>query len=121
MATDLSLVIGVVVLAMVCGSTASASAKGTLPRNGAIGIRTKATKSSDAAWDAGHRAAVPIMRWTTWFGLLMTAVTVIAVIVLHPGDEPGWEVSAPILGLLGVFAGLMAAAVFANRAAKAVG
>lgn len=121
MATDLGLLIGVVVLTLVCGSIASASAKGALPRNGAIGIRTKATKSSDAAWDAGHRAAVPMMRWTTWFGVLMTMVTAAAVIVLRPGEEPGWEVTAPILGFAGVSVGLMAAGVVANRAAKAVG
>lgn len=121
MATDLGLLIGVVVLTMVCGSIASASARGALPRNGAIGIRTKATKSSDAAWDVGHRAAVPLMRWTTWFGVLMTVVTIVAVIVLRPGEGPGWEVAAPILGFVGVFVGLMAAGVVADRAAKAVG
>lgn len=120
MATDLGLLIGVVVLTLVCGSIASASAKGSLPRNGAVGIRTKATKSSDAAWDAGHRAAVPMMRVTTWFGVLLTVVTIVAVIILRPGEEPGWEVVAPVVGFAGMFLGLVAAGVIADRAAKAV-
>lgn len=36
-------------------------ANGTIPRGGLAGIRTAATRSSDAAWETGHRAARPVM------------------------------------------------------------
>lgn len=35
---------------------------GTNSRNDGSGIRTQATKTSDAAWNAGHKAAVPLLR-----------------------------------------------------------
>ena len=34
---------------------------GSLPRNGFAGVRTRFTKSSDAAWEATHRAAGPYL------------------------------------------------------------
>lgn len=42
-------------------------AAGTLERNSGMGLRTKATKTSDAAWTTGHLAAAP--------ALLTSAVT----------------------------------------------
>lgn len=44
--------VGVVLLVM-----AALGAKGTLPRNGFAGIRTRKTMTSDEAWNVGHRAA----------------------------------------------------------------
>ena len=41
---------------------AKQGALGLIGRNGAIGIRTRKTQASDAAWDAAHRAAAPLMR-----------------------------------------------------------
>lgn len=35
---------------------------GGLTRNGLVGIKTSATLQSDAAWSAGHAAAVPALR-----------------------------------------------------------
>lgn len=121
MGTDLSLLIGVVMLSGLTAALASMCGKGALPRNGAVGIRTRATKSSDEAWDAGHRAAVPLMRRSAWFGLVMAVVTVVLVVVLGPGEDPGWEVVVPIAGFIGVAVGLCLAGVVADRAAKAVG
>ncbi|HXU24240.1 MAG TPA: SdpI family protein [Tepidiformaceae bacterium] len=34
---------------------------GSLPRNGVAGVRTRFTRSSDAAWKATHRAAGPYL------------------------------------------------------------
>lgn len=121
MGTDLGLLIGVVVLTGLSWAMVSACASGSLPRNGAVGIRTKATKSSDAAWDAGHRAAVPAMRRTAWFGSAAVVLTVLLLVIARPGENPGWEVAVPVIGFVGVVAGLCGAGVVADRAAKKVG
>jgi hypothetical protein len=34
------------------------AARGSLPRNGLAGVRTRITMSSDVAWQTGHRAAL---------------------------------------------------------------
>lgn len=39
-------------------------AVGTIPRNRIVGVRTRATLASDAAWRVGHRAAVIPMSLT---------------------------------------------------------
>lgn len=42
--------------------------------NPVVGIRTKATLSSDKAWRLAHRVARPALRWTVWaaaIGLVM--------------------------------------------------
>ncbi len=41
----------------------AAAAKGKLPRGSSRGLITRATVSSDEAWLAAHRAALPIAKW----------------------------------------------------------
>lgn len=48
------------VLSLTVYGTAFAT-KGDQEPNGVIGIKTRATKSSNEAWVAGHRAAYPLM------------------------------------------------------------
>lgn len=58
----LPLVISLVGASIVFVVTAQMGAHGRLPPNGVIGFRTASTLQSDAAWEAGHRAAVPALR-----------------------------------------------------------
>lgn len=118
MGAYISLVVAVALLAAAIGAVAGASSRGTLARNDAVGIRTKATKSSDAAWDAGHRAAVPAMRATAWFGAATVLIGVVVAFIVRPGETPGAEITVPVVGFLGEIVGTVAAARVADRAAR---
>lgn len=49
-------------VAVVLVTTTRAAARGDLPRNAWVGIRTGATGMSDVAWKAGHAAALGPMK-----------------------------------------------------------
>ncbi|MFE4466568.1 SdpI family protein [Oerskovia sp. NPDC056781] len=51
----------IVVVALVVAWLAWLGATDRMTRNGLIGIRTPATQASDAAWIAGHRAALKVV------------------------------------------------------------
>ena len=52
---------GVVIVAVASLAVTGMAADGGLARNGAAGIRTRHTRASDAAWQAGHVAALPLV------------------------------------------------------------
>ena len=54
----IALVIGILIISLLTLGMSRAISTGSLARNEAIGIRTKATLSSDDAWENGHKAAV---------------------------------------------------------------
>ena len=58
----LTVTVAMLAVAAVSFWTARRSATGTLPRNDLIGIRTAATRASDAAWVAAHRAGAGDLR-----------------------------------------------------------
>jgi len=94
---------------------------GTLRNNGVIGIRTKATRSSETAWQAGHSAAVPMMRVAYrlaygWFVLVLVLAVVLQAVV----DESFVPFVLTAVGLGVVLGVSLWAAVQAHRAAKAV-
>ncbi|MDF1705848.1 MAG: SdpI family protein [Aeromicrobium sp.] len=68
-------------VALLLGWCAGASRAGTLERNALIGIRTRATMASDAAWAAGHHAAEPALRAAAWAcgaaGLVGTVLAIV--------------------------------------------
>jgi hypothetical protein len=120
MGAYLALTLGVALLAGLCQVMVSQTVRGKLPRNELMGIRTRATKSSDAAWDAGHRAAVPAERVTARFGLVLVVIAAVVAVIVRPGEDPGWEILVPAVGFVGTVVGLIVAGVAANRAAKGV-
>lgn len=70
-------------IAAAFGTTAiaRAGADGRLSPNGAVGLRTGATRSSPQAWRAAHAAAITSLRYGAWGTLtlgLIAAVFVIA-------------------------------------------
>ncbi|MBD8078393.1 SdpI family protein [Cellulosimicrobium arenosum] len=100
-------------LAVLVWAMTLAAARGVLPANGLAGIRTPATQRSEAAWEAAHRAALPVVS--------VAAVLVVAagVVVLLAGMPDGVTPEAAGLTLLGAQAvAVVVAAVVADRAAR---
>ena len=69
---------GANVLAYILGATmllvvlvTQLAASGRIARNGLVGIRIPPTMASDAAWTAGHKAAL----MPSWIGFALVAVT----------------------------------------------
>ncbi|MCR3720676.1 MULTISPECIES: SdpI family protein [Prauserella salsuginis group] len=94
---------------------------GELPRNGGIGIRTRATQVSVEAWRAGHEAALPAARKAFRIGCVGAGIGVLVLVVLLVADLP------ILLGMIApgicqlVQLGYVGYAVsVANRAARAV-
>ncbi len=107
------IVIAMLVALGVAGMT-FAAARGALALNPIVGIRTNATKRSDAAWKAGHSAALPFVFWG---GLIVVLLGVLMLLgYARAGLEP------PFAGLVLLASELVVAivaAVFAHRAAAA--
>lgn len=87
---------------------------GRLERNHWIGLRIPSTLSSDRAWEAGHRAAVPALRCTVAVAVVFAAA---AAVVL------GWSATASAvtagIGLTGALACTFVSAWRGRRAARA--
>ncbi len=94
---------------------------GDLRNNGLFGIRTKATRSSDAAWQAGHLAAVPAIKVAYRLAYALFAVVLVLAVVLQATvkKSPLPFVLAAV-GLVIVLGVLLRAAVTADRAARQV-
>nr|WP_255804928.1 SdpI family protein [Corynebacterium kalidii] len=98
------------------------SAAGTFRRNHIYGLRVPSTLSSDEAWDAGHRAAVPHMRVSGWFGVVMTVITVALILgfVVSGNDVPEALVAVPLTAVCLQTVAVVVGTVAANKAAKKV-
>lgn len=103
-----------VLVCVVTVVTVRAAAAGSLDRNGAVGIRTRDTRASDAAWVAGHAAALPRVRWS----VPVAVCAVVAAIVLSVLGRPEWGIVAGLVGVLLQGAVLVSAVGPANRAAR---
>lgn len=88
----------------------------TLHRNGAIGIRTRHTQTSDEAWAAGHAAAVPATRRAALSGWALLAAAILAALMVTP--IAGFAVAGA--GYLLVLCWLFVATHHANRAARKI-
>lgn len=70
--------IGVVLIAVIHGPGTREAARGEVGRGGPMGIRTRHTQASDAAWQAGHVAAAGWNRWSILVAVLTVALSVAA-------------------------------------------
>lgn len=116
MITAVTGVAGLLIVALVLGMVAGMSRHGTLPPNGTIGLRTRATRASDAAWYAGHRAAARWLKLAVWICLFCAALVMATAILLPTTSEAG---DLPVfVVLLASYAFLVAGVVVAVRAAN---
>lgn len=104
------------VLPLVTVPSTYLAASGKLKRNGMVGLRIPSTMASDAAWRAGHRAAVPIM----WLTVPVAIAASVGVATIHPGPQP---TAVLLLGLAVLVMGVIAivATFVAGKAARRVG
>jgi hypothetical protein len=89
------------------------AASGILKRNHVAGFRIPSVMASDAAWRAGHRAAIPLIWLTVPVALMGTAG---ASMMTNPGLR-GLVILATTIAFLAI---LLRAAVIASRAARGV-
>lgn len=114
--TAIPLAAGLACLALLLGSLVGAAAGGSLPRNAMVGIRTRATKASDAAWSAGHRAAAPVLKAS------VAVAVVFAVVTLAAGTlSDDWAFAVGMTGMAATVALLLVATARANSAARDAG
>ncbi|WP_427870760.1 SdpI family protein [Leucobacter luti] len=113
------LIAGLVVVA-----SAAAFRRGTLPRNGTIGIRTRWTMASDEAWDAGHRAGLGRLRLAGIGFTTGGALAALAALLPLFGASEGTATVANLSAIIGAaawgIAWTLGAGRAANRAAKAM-
>lgn len=112
------------IVAFVALGIARSSERGTLARNGSVGIRSRATLASDAAWEAGHRAGGARLRICGLGALIGAALGVLAgFLPLLGGSEMVTNSAIATLIIatsVWVVAWALAAGGAANRAARAV-
>lgn len=100
----------IVVLAVFTGVAVHLAARGRLPRNGILGIRTASVRRDDATWVRGHRAAVA----PTW----ATVCIVVALSATSIAQNDASSVALTSAAVAVLFAGTLVASVLASRAAR---
>ena len=96
----------VAVLVVLCGT-------GVIPRNPYAGLRLPSLFASDAAWMAGHRAAIIPQSCTAVIAVVLTVWALMA----QPADDELW---VPLTVVAVVFAGTVVSGLVASRAARRV-
>jgi hypothetical protein len=102
-----------VALSVLATVIARVAGRGNVEANGSVGIRTPALRSSDAAWRAGHRAAVPILVALTIVSAAAGGVVFAA--TWGKGSDATNMAGLWVIGLVG--AGIVLATVRANSVA----
>lgn len=90
--------IGLMLISVLCASLVREIKSGTLARDGGFGLKTRKTKASDAAWNAGHRAASPYVRVTSYVALASAVLVIILCIALREDGDRGNNVTLIALG-----------------------
>ncbi|MEU8892904.1 SdpI family protein [Streptomyces sp. NPDC048442] len=113
--------VGLLTLGLLIQYVKNQVVSGSIQRNSAIGIRTKATMASDAAWAKGHAAAAPTLTATFLTAYAVGAISLVTGVVMMVSDGRNPAVLVlPLCGLVVVLGLLVAASVRANAAARAV-
>ena len=112
--------LGLILIAVLMRLTVRAFTRGELPVNSVLGIRTQTTKSSEAAWQAAHSAAVPGLRVIALVAVVAAILPVILAAALGLNTESADRAATWAMGLgyAVVILLLMRAAFVANSAAK---
>lgn len=112
-----SLAGGLLILSAVCSFLATSMASGKLPRNNAVGIKTKHTQASDEAWLAGHEAAAATVKSAGLAGwAVLLGVAVLCIFRLWP-----WAMGLTGLGYVLLIGLMLVATSKANKAASRSG
>ncbi len=112
-----SLAGGLLFLSAVCSFLAASMASGELPRNNAVGIKTKHTQASDEAWLAGHEAAAATVKRAGLAGwAVLLGVSVLCIFRLWP-----WAMGLAGLGYVLLIGLTLVATSKANKAASSSG
>ena len=108
----MALLVVAALLPLLLIAVTAAAARGAIPANGLVGIRTPATQRSEEAWRAAHRAALAVVVP----GGVLVAVAGVVLAVLRRGSDA----TGPGLVLLGAFLVVaLAGLALAQRAAGA--
>ncbi|GAA4126991.1 hypothetical protein GCM10022215_37150 [Nocardioides fonticola] len=86
-----------------------------LPRNRLVGIRTRDTLRSDAAWLAGHRAAAATLRQSGAAALVLTALGIVVRVAGPVGPGVALVGAAALVGLCGLLVATLKAVGAARR------
>jgi uncharacterized membrane protein len=108
----IAILLGPLLMALL-GLFAQGAAAGRFPRNHLIGIRLPSTQASDAAWRAGHRAAIA-PSWVCCGALVV--VDVVAVLVSRSVPDTALAIGVLVLLLAGIVWIAVTAASAARRA-----
>ena len=99
--------------------TAAAAASSKLGRNGWAGIRIGSTGTSDAAWLAGHQAALPTAPATGIASLILGKAMIIDGVITRDDEGSILFLTPFLLGYGGVLSATITMAIQASRAARA--
>lgn len=119
---SLSLLVGVAVLSLVTGILVPQIYAGDLRRNHLIGMRTKATLSSDEAWEVGHRASLGYLVFACIVGVV-AIIAALGTFVFADVSSGAGEImlaAIPIAAFTSQVVAIIAGCVAADRAAKSV-
>lgn len=108
---------GLLIMASAAAVLAPAMADGRLPRNGVIGLRTRHTMSSDAAWHRGHVAAAPWLKAAGRIGwVVLPAAAALCMFQLA-----GWAFAVTAVGYAAFICLILVSTRRANAASREAG